>query len=87
MKNIKNKNIAAFSAGDLVDEVVEEVVVQGEEVENEGEEVASETLPTTADTPGPTPVLTLKSASRPGITSERIQNLFDPYVTGIAVRP
>jgi hypothetical protein len=95
MKNAKNTNIAAFSAGDLIEEVEKEEV--GEDAlgiegggEGEGGELASGT-PSTADTPGstpqPAPLLTLKSASRPGITSERIQNIFDPYVTGIAVRP
>jgi hypothetical protein len=99
MKNAKNTNIAAFSAGDLIEEVEKEEVVEdvlsivgegGGEGEGELGELASET-PSTADTPGsapqPAPLLTLKSASRPGITSERIPNLFDPYVTGIAVRP
>ena len=103
MKNTKNMNtnIAAFSAGDLVDEVEKEVVggdvlgsVEGGEGEGEGGGeggVSSIDSTSTADTPGSTPLsaplLTLKSASRPGITSERIQNIFDPYVTGIAVRP
>jgi hypothetical protein len=97
MKNAKNTNIAAFSAGDLIEEVEKEEVGEdalgiegGGEGEGEGEELASGT-PSSADTPGstpqPAPLLTLKSASRPGITSERIPNIFDPYVTGIAVRP
>jgi hypothetical protein len=103
MKNTKNMNtnIAAFSAGDLVDEVEKEVVggdvlgsVEGGVGEGEGGGEGGESSidsTFTADTPGstplPAPLLTLKSASRPGITSERIQNIFDPYVTGIAVRP
>ena len=73
-------NVATFSLGDL-----EEVVEEGEKV-GETEEEQEKEMTDTDDSSAPPPV-SLKSASRPGITSERIQNLFDPYVTGIAVRP
>ena len=73
-------NVATFSLGDL-----EEVVEEGEKV-GETEEEQEKVMTDTDDSSAPPPV-SLKSASRPGITSERIQNLFDPYVTGIAVRP
>ena len=77
-------NVATFSLGDL-EEVVEEGEKEGEKV-GETEEEQEKEMTDTDDSSAPPPV-SLKSASRPGITSERIQNLFDPYVTGIAVRP
>lgn len=97
MSSKNNSNIAAFSAADLVDlnasdEEVGGVVIAGNEVEGEVqgsvEEVdvdGKESAAGSVDAP-PIP-FSLKSASRPGITSERIRNIFDPYVTGIAVRP
>ena len=97
MKN-KNSNVSAFYAGDIVEQgseqgsagsstltlggvsVVNEVVKEGEggniiATENDSERTVS-AVP-----------FSLKSANRPGITFERIPNFFDPYVTGIAVRP
>lgn len=91
MNSKNNMNIAAFSAGDLVDQnggEGEEGSASAEgEVEGEVElevEVSAVGVDEKESVPPP---LSLKSASRPGITSERIQNIFDPYVTGIAVRP
>lgn len=89
MNSKNNMNIAAFSAGDLVDlnggEGEEGSATAEGEVEGEAEvEVSAVGVDEKQSVPPP---LSLKSASRPGITSERIQNIFDPYVTGIAVRP
>lgn len=97
MNSKNNSNIAAFSAADLVDlngseelgggrvnaenEVEGEVEVSVEGVSTDGKESAEESVDASPLS------FSLKSASRPGITSERIQNIFDPYVTGIAVRP
>lgn len=98
MNSKNNSNIAAFSDADLVDlnasveigggaiaenEVDGEVELSVEIVDVDGKESAS--AAESVDAP-PLP-FSLKSASRPGITSERIRNIFDPYVTGIAVRP
>ena len=82
-------NVATFSLGDL-EEVVEEGEKEGEaEGEQEKDKTDTDDDSTTSSSTSssePFPA-SLKSASRPGITSERIQNIFDPYVTGIAVRP
>ena len=78
-------NVATFSLGDL-EEVVEEGEKEGE-TEEEEKKADSDDSTTSSSTSISDPFPTLKSASRPGITSERIQNIFDPYVTGIAVRP
>lgn len=89
MNSKNNMNVAAFSAGDLVDQnggEGEEGSASAEgEVEGEVEvDVSAVGVDEKESVPPP---LSLKSASRPGITSERIQNILDPYVTGIAVRP
>lgn len=101
MNSKNNSNVAAFSAADLVDFIGSEEVGGGgggvgvnaeNEVEAEAEVsvegvsvIGKESAAESADA-SPLP-FSLKSASRPGITSERIQNIFDPYITGIAVRP
>lgn len=85
MNSKNNMNIAAFSAGDLVDQNGGEGEEGSASVEGEVEgEVSTVGVDEKEAVSLP---LSLKSASRPGITSERIQNIFDPYVTGIAVRP
>ena len=86
MKNMnKNTNISDFYAGDIVLESSEDEE-QGSVAVVDDEIVTGTNVSTDVRTDTPQP-FSLKSASRPGITSERIQNLFDPYVTGIAVRP
>ena len=85
VKNMnKNTNISDFYAGDIVLEGSGEE--QGSAAVVDDETVPGTDVSTDVQTEKPQP-FSLKSASRPGITSERIQNLFDPYVTGIAIRP
>ena len=57
-----------------------EKLSDGAEIQKRGNE--NDMTVTTGIDPIPGPV-----KERPGITYERIQNLFDPYVAGIAVRP
>ena len=96
MKKNKNENVSDFYAGDFVVEgsdqgsVSIDISTPGSKSETEseldGERGGGGETDTDGQTNNPKP-FSLKSASRPGITFERIQNIFDPYVTGIAVRP
>eukprot|EP00596_Hydrurales_sp_CCMP1899_P006850 CAMPEP_0119043518 /NCGR_PEP_ID=MMETSP1177-20130426/22906_1 /TAXON_ID=2985 /ORGANISM="Ochromonas sp, Strain CCMP1899" /LENGTH=392 /DNA_ID=CAMNT_0007011773 /DNA_START=152 /DNA_END=1330 /DNA_ORIENTATION=- len=84
-----NKNVSAFAAEELIEETAEDssssvdvdalyensikLEIEKIEIENGSEKGSEKTNKNGSD--------------RPGISFERIQNIFDPYVTGIAVRP